>query len=63
MGDRIFENGDSYLTLWIFSWETHALSHSPGDFWNGNIFYPEANTLALSEVMLPVLPIFAAMRF
>jgi hypothetical protein len=62
LGDRIFENGDSYLHLWIFSWESHALSHSPAAFWNGNIFYPEANTLALSELVLPIMPIFAAIR-
>jgi hypothetical protein len=62
LGDRIFENGDSYLHLWIFSWESHTLFHSPADFWNGNIFYPEANTLALSELVLPIMPIFAAIR-
>jgi hypothetical protein len=62
LGDRIFENGDSYLHLWIFSWESHTLFHSPSDFWNGNIFYPEANTLALSELVLPIMPIFAAIR-
>jgi hypothetical protein len=62
LGDRIFENGDSYLHLWIFSWESHTLFHSPADFWNGNIFYPEANTLALSELVLPIMPIFAVIR-
>jgi hypothetical protein len=62
MGDRIFEDGDSYLHLWIFSWESHALAHSPADFWNGNIFFPESNTLALSELVLPIMPIFAAFR-
>jgi hypothetical protein len=62
LGDRIFENGDSYLHLWIFSWESHTLFHSPANFWNGNIFYPESNTLALSELVLPILPIFSAFR-
>jgi hypothetical protein len=62
LGDRIFENGDSYLHLWIFSWESHTLFHSPADFWNGNIFYPESNTLALSELVLPIMPVFALFR-
>jgi hypothetical protein len=63
LSDRIFENGDSYLNLWIFSWEQYSLRHSPREFFNGNIFFPEANTLALSELMLPVMPIFAALLF
>jgi hypothetical protein len=62
LGNRIFENGDSYLHLWIFSWESHTLFHSPANFWNGNIFFPESNTLALSELVLPILPIFAFFR-
>jgi hypothetical protein len=62
LADRICENGDAYLHLWIFSWEAHTLFHSPADFWNGNIFYPEGNSLALSELVLPIVPIFAVFR-
>jgi hypothetical protein len=59
LGDRIFENGDSYLNIWILSWETHALTTGPTRFFDGNIFFPEANSLALSELILPDLAIFA----
>jgi hypothetical protein len=55
LGDRIFENSDSYLHIWIFSW-------CPADFWNGNIFFPGSSNLALSELVLPVMPIFAAIQ-
>ncbi|MBZ5537445.1 MAG: YfhO family protein [Acidobacteriia bacterium] len=59
LSDRLFENGDSYLNVWILSWETHALTMKPGQLFDGNIFFPEANALALSELMLPDLAIFA----
>ena len=59
LGDRIFENGDSYLNIWILSWETHALTSGSARLFDGNIFFPEANSLALSELMLPDLAIFA----
>lgn len=59
LGDRIFENGDSYLLIWISSWEAHWLSTQSTPLFDGNIFYPEANTLALSELVTPDLVIFA----
>lgn len=59
LGDRLFEAGDSYLNVWILSWETHALVTKPAQLFDGNIFFPEANVLALSELMLPDLAVFA----
>src|SRR5689334_9476915 len=58
MGDRIFEQGDSYLTAWIMRWDLHALRHFPGKLFDGNIFFPEGNTLALSELLLPNLVVY-----
>lgn len=58
-GSRVFETGDSYLNAWIWSWETHALTTPGAHFFDGNIFYPEANTLALSELILPDQVLFA----
>jgi hypothetical protein len=59
LNDRIFEKGDSYLVTWFLAWETHALTTAHTSFFNGNIFFPEANVLALSELVLPDLVIFA----
>jgi hypothetical protein len=62
MNDRIFEQGDSYLHAWIFNWELHALTEAPAGFFDANIFFPEANTLAISEVVLPDLLIYAPLQ-
>src|SRR5262245_30897890 len=51
--------GDSLLNLWIMACGFHALSTDPWTLFNANIFYPASNTLALSEHLLGVLPIFA----
>ena len=51
--------GDPQLVTWILSWGVHALTTDPFDLFNANIFYPVPNTLALSEHMIAVLPIFA----
>ena len=61
--------GDSLLNMWILGW---GAGHVPGlltgatswqAFWNGNIFYPEPFSLALSEHMfaqaLQVAPVYA----
>jgi hypothetical protein len=51
--------GDSLLNAWILAWDFHALINHPWSLFHANIFYPAPNTLALSEHMLGVLPIFA----
>ena len=51
--------GDPLLNTWILAWDFHALTTQPWNLFNANIFYPASNTLALSEHMLGVLPIFA----
>lgn len=62
--------GDPIFSAWTMMWtggqvlkflsgDVHAL----GDYWNGNIFYPERLTIAYSEhltpQMLQILPVFA----
>src|SRR6266850_5114383 len=51
--------GDPLLVTWILAWGLHALSTDPWNLFNANIFYPVENTLALSEHMIAVLPVFA----
>jgi hypothetical protein len=51
--------GDPLLVTWILAWDFHALTSHPWSLFHANIFYPASNTLALSEHMLGVLPIFA----
>jgi hypothetical protein len=51
--------GDPLLVSWILAWDVHALTTDPFNLFNANIFYPVQNTLALSEHMIAVVPIFA----
>jgi hypothetical protein len=51
--------GDPLLVTWILAWGSHALITDPLNLFNANIFYPVQNTLALSEHMIAVVPIFA----
>jgi hypothetical protein len=50
---------DIYLTLWILSWDTHALVTDPLHLFHANAFYPAKWSLALSEHMLGNVPFFA----
>ena len=50
--------GDPLLISWILAWDVHALTTDPFNLFNTNIFYPVQNTLALSEHMIAVVPIF-----
>jgi hypothetical protein len=51
--------GDPLLVTWILAWDVHALTTNPLNLFNANIFYPVQNTLALSEHMIAVVPLFA----
>src|SRR5919109_5281469 len=51
--------GDPLLVTWILAWGSHALTTDPLNLFNANIFYPVQNTLALSEHMVGVVPLFA----
>lgn len=50
---------DALFSIWRLAWFAHQLPRDPLHLFNGNIFFPELNTLALSDaVLLPAL--FAA---
>ncbi len=47
---------DAYFSMWRLSFIAHQLSHSPLALFDGNIFYPQRFTLALSDpILLPGL--------
>jgi hypothetical protein len=50
---------DPLFVSWLLAWDVHALATDPLNLFNANIFYPVQNTLAFSEHMLAVVPIFA----
>ena len=47
-----FDHQDVFFNLWRLRWIAHALSTSPGELFNGNIFEPERGVLAYSDAML-----------
>lgn len=57
--DIPIDAGDPLLNAWILAWDFHALTTAPWNFFNANILYPAENTLAFSEHLIGVLPIFA----
>jgi hypothetical protein len=44
--------GDPFLSMWRVSWVAHQLPRDPRHLFDGNIFYPERNTLAFSDAMI-----------
>src|SRR4029453_9827749 len=46
------DHQDVFFNLWRLRWIAHALSTSPTDLFNGNIFQPERGVLAYSDAML-----------
>lgn len=58
------ENADLLLNTWILAWVARASVTDPSTLFDGNIFHPASNTIALSENMVahvPVTgPVFAA---
>ncbi|MFM7737247.1 MAG: hypothetical protein ACKPBU_14865, partial [Alphaproteobacteria bacterium] len=50
---------DSYLIAWILAWDTHALATRPVGLFDAPIFFPLRSTLALSEHLLGLQPLFA----
>ena len=51
--------GDPLLTTWIMAWGSHALAHHPFSLFDANLLYPLNRTLAFSDHLLGVLPVFA----
>lgn len=54
--------GDPLLNVWALTWESTALVRSPGDLYTGNTFWPEPASIAYSESMLPLVPLFGLLR-
>lgn len=50
--------GDSMFLTWTLSWGARALVTDPLGAFDANIFHPEPNTLALSDSMLSLAPVF-----
>ena len=51
------ENADLSLNAWILTWAARAALVDPTGIFDGNVFFPATNTLALSENMFAHLPI------
>jgi len=52
LGSRVYDTDDPLLSIWRVSWIAHILPTNPSELFNGNIFYPEARTLAYSDSVL-----------
>ena len=46
------DNDDTMLNEWTLAWVAHAAVHAPLHVFDGNIFYPDRNTVAYSEAMI-----------
>lgn len=59
----VADAGDTYLNAWILWWDYHQTFHAPLHLFDGNIFFPYADTLAFSEhnygIALLFFPLFA----
>jgi hypothetical protein len=50
LGTSVRDYGDSLLNTWILAWDVRQITHAHiGHFFDANIFYPHARTLAYSE--------------
>lgn len=51
------ENADLLLNTWILAWVARASVTEPSSLFDGNIFHPASNTIALSENMVAHVPV------
>jgi hypothetical protein len=63
LGTHFSDPGDPQHLTWILAWDVHALRTNPLRLFDANIFYPVERSLAFSEHLLGVLPIFAPVYF
>jgi hypothetical protein len=52
LGTKVAAHQDPYLSIWRLGWIAHALRGDPRHFFDANIFYPNARTLAYSDATL-----------
>src|SRR3954463_10535446 len=53
--------GDPVLNSWILWWSTHRVPFTSG-WWNAPMFFPMRDGMALSEVLVGLLPISAPVQ-
>jgi hypothetical protein len=53
---------DPALITWILAWGNHALVTNPSTFFDANIFWPHPLTLAYSDTLLPLVPVFGVLH-
>ena len=53
------QGGDALLITWILAWDVHALTTNPFGLFDANLAYPLERSLAFSDHLLGVLPLFA----
>ena len=46
------DNADAELNEWIMAWVAHQLPRAPAHLFDGNIFYPQRDSLAFSEPLI-----------
>jgi hypothetical protein len=46
------DNADAELNEWVLAWVAHQLPRAPTRLFQGNMFYPERDTLAYSEPLI-----------
>jgi hypothetical protein len=51
LATHVGDADDPLLSIWRLSWIAHALTTSPFQWMNGNIFYPEERTLAYTDAV------------
>ena len=52
MSTEVASHFDSLFSIWRLAWIAHQLPRAPLDLYQGNIFYPQRSTLALSDPIL-----------
>ena len=52
LGTHAADHHDVFFNLWRLRWIAHALASSPGQLFDGNVFYPSRLVLAFSDAML-----------
>jgi hypothetical protein len=53
--------GDSAFVLWVLRWNGYALLHNPLHVFDANLFWPYPHTLAYSEPLLSVAPVYSVL--
>jgi hypothetical protein len=52
IGTSATPHQDVYFNMWRLEWFAHAIVSQPSHLFDANIFYPERDTLALSDAMI-----------